>query len=145
MSALAPQSKYPTVKFASIGDGIKGVISQPTEDRQARKFGTDILDTWPDGQPVMQTRIVVKDHKDGIEKAVYAKGKMAKAITTAIIACGATDLAVGGELQVWHSALGEPKPGAQPPKLYEARYAKPASAVASAPADDPWADDEPPF
>lgn len=142
MSALAPSAKYPTVKFPQVGSRFKGVITQPTEDRQAKKFGTQDLDFWPDGQPVMQTKVVMRDSA-GAEWALYAKGKMASAITKAIITAGAGDLEVGGELEVIHHAVGEAKAGGQPPKLYEATYIKPTvSAVDHA---DPWADDDPPW
>lgn len=142
MSALAPRSKYPTFSFDKVGVKITGVISQPTEDRQARKFGTDVLDFWPDGNPIMQTRIVLRV-ADGTEHAIYAKGRMAKAITAAIIAAGAEDLEVGGELTVEHHAVGEGKNPSMPPKEYRAKYVKPAASAADP--DDPWADDEPPF
>lgn len=143
MSALAPHAKYPTVKFPQVGARFKGVITQPTEDRQAKKFGTEILDFWPDGQPVMQTKIVMRaDDGEEQEYAVYAKGKMASAITKAIVAAGASDLEVGGELEVVHHAVGEAKAGGQPPKLYEATYTKPS---ASADPGNGWDDDEPPF
>ena len=137
MSALAPSPKYPTAKFVQVGDRIKGVITQPTEDRQAKKFGTEILDFWPDGQPVMQTKIVLRV-ADGTEHAVYAKGKMANAITRAIVAAGCWDLEIGGTLEVVHSALGEAKAGGQPPKLYTASYEPPAGGPG-------YDDDEPPF
>jgi len=139
MSALAPSPRYPTAKFPQVGSRIKGVITQPTEDRQAKKFGTEILDFWPDGQPVMQTKIVLKV-ADGTEHAVYAKGKMANAITKAIVTAGATDLAVGGELEVVHHAVGEAKAGGQPPKLYEATYTPPSGG-----GSQEWPDDEPPW
>jgi hypothetical protein len=141
MSALAPTPKFPTVKFPQVGARFKGTITRPTEDRQAKKFGTEILDFWPDGQPVMQTKVVLRDSQ-GAEWALYAKGKMASAITRAISAAGASDLAIGGELEVIHNALGEAKAGGQPPKLYTATYAAPSGAAASS---DPWDDEEPPF
>ena len=139
MSALAPSPRFPTVKFPQVGSRFKGIITRPTEDRQAKKFGKEILDFWPDGQPVMQTKIVMRDPQ-GAEWALYAKGKMASAITKAIVAAGASDLEVGGELEVIHNAVGEAKAGGPPPKLYEATYVKPTG--------DPWTpgdDDEPPF
>src|SRR5579863_9665003 len=104
MSALAPSPRFPTVKFPQVGSRFKGIITRPTEDRQAKKFGKEILDFWPDGQPVMQTKIVMRDPQ-GAEWALYAKGKMASAITKAIVAAGASDLEVGGELEVIHNAV----------------------------------------
>jgi hypothetical protein len=146
MSALAPRAKYPSFSFAKPGDKIRGIISQPIEDRQARVYGKEELDWWDDAktQPVMQTRIVLKV-SDGTEWAIYPKAgsRMAKAITGAIIRDGAGDLAVGGELEVSFPRFGEGKNPAMPPKEYESEYVKPSSSVA--PAADPWADDEPPF
>jgi hypothetical protein len=124
MSALAPRAKYPTFQFPVPGTRIRGIITRPPEDRQARKFGTDILDFWPDGNPIMETKIVLRV-ADGTEHAVYAKGRMAKAITMAIVKAGASDLEVGGELEITHSGLGQSKPGAQPAKLFEATYTAP--------------------
>jgi len=146
MSALAPRAKYPSFSFDKPGAKIHGVISQPTEDRQARVYGKDELDWWDDAktQPIMQTRIVLRV-PDGTEYAIYPKAgsRMAKAVTGAIIAAGATDLEVGGELEVSFPRYGEGKNPANPPKTYEAVYIKPTvSAVDHA---DPWADDEPPF
>lgn len=146
MSALAPRPKFPSFSFDKPGTKIRGVISQPLEDRQARVYGKDELDWWDDAktQPVMQTRIVLKV-SDGTEWAIYPKAgsRMAKAITGAIIIAGAKDLEQGGELEVSFPRFGEGKNPANPPKDYESVYVKPGSSVA--PAADPWADDEPPF
>lgn len=139
MSALAPRAKYPTFKFEQPGTTLDGIVSQPTEDSQVREFGTDKLKFWPDGNPVMQTRIIVRDSAPS-EWAVYAQGRMAKAITQAIVAAGAGDLEVGGHLQIRFTGYGTGKNPAMPPKEYTAKYAKPADDYA--PADD---DDEPPF
>jgi hypothetical protein len=142
MSALAPRAKYPTFKFETPGTTLEGVVSQPTEDFQAREFGTDKLKFWPDGNPVMQTRIVVQDSAPS-EWAIYAQGRMAKAITAAIRAAGAEDLEVGGYLAVTFTHYGEGKNPAMPPKEYTANYTPPVPGQ-GVPAD-PWADDEPPF
>jgi hypothetical protein len=142
MSALAPRAKYPSFSFSQPGAKIRGVISQPPEDRQARVYGKDELDWWDDDktQPVMQTRIVLRV-SDGTEYAIYPKAgsRMAKAITGAIIAAGAKDLEVGGELEVSFPRFGEGKNPAMPPKEYEASYVPPATAPA-----DPW-EEEPDF
>jgi hypothetical protein len=138
MSALAPRAKYPTFPFPEPGTRAHGVIILPPEDSQSKKFNTEILEFWPDGNPIMQTRIVMRDNT-GAEFAVYAKGRMAKAITKAIIAAGADDLEVGGELEVVFSDYGEGKNPAMPPKEYEATYIKPTVSAVD------HADDEPPF
>src|SRR5579859_914614 len=117
MSALAPSPQYPAFKFANPGDKIHGVITRAPEDRQAREYGTNKPKTWPDGNPVIQTKIVLRV-LDGTEWAVYAEGRMARAITAAIAANHATDLEVGGELEVRFPQYGTPKtPGGKPPKL----------------------------
>jgi hypothetical protein len=79
---------------------------------------------------------------DGTEYAIYPKAgsRMAKAITGAIIAAGASDLEVGGELEVSFPRFGEGKNPANPPKEYEASYVKPSASAA-----DPWAEEEPDF
>jgi hypothetical protein len=147
MSALAPKAKYPSFSFAKPGDEFDVTVTQPTEDRQARVYGKDELDWWDDAktQPVMQTRIVGRA-ADGIEYAIYPKAgsRMAKAITAAIVAAGADDIEEGSRLRVKFTEYGEGKNPAMPPKAYAAQYTAPAPR-SSAPSEDPWADDEPPF
>jgi hypothetical protein len=131
MSALAPRAKYPSAKFDTVGKVYQGTVAVPPEDRQARKFGTTELDTWPDGSPVMQTRIVL-DLGNMELVALYAKGDLAKAITSALIAAKAADIEVGGHLAVKYTGTDpESKNPAMPKKLYEAKY--------QAPAGDDWA------
>jgi len=137
MSALAPRAKYPSFKFAKPGDEFDVIVTQPTEDRQAREFGKDTLKTWPDGSPVMQTKVVGRA-QDGIEYAIYAEGRMARAITKALITAGEDDIEEGSRLRVKFTHYGEGKNPAMPPKEYEAHYTGPAEG----PDRD---DDEPPF
>jgi hypothetical protein len=138
MSALAPQAQYPTFKFATPGTRIHGVVSQPPKDSQVKDFGTQEPKFWPDGNPVMQTRVVLRV-SDGTEWAIYAQGRMAKAITAAIVAAGAGDLEVGSELEVTFTQYGEGKNPAMPPKEYGAVYSP------RGPAAVDHADEEPPF
>jgi len=142
MSALAPRAKFPSFKFAIPGDEFDVIVTQPTEDRQAKEFGTDKLKFWPDGNPVMQTKVVGRA-EDGIEYAIYAEGRMARAITGALIEAGEDDIGEGSRLRVKFTHYGEGKNPAMPPKEYKATYVKPAASAAGQ--DDPWADDEPPF
>lgn|SRR5487761_468190 len=138
MSALAPSSRYPSFKFASPGDKIKGVISQPPEDSLVMKFGITPrvpVDPWPDGTPRMQTRIILRT-SDGTDWAIYAKGMLAPAIRDALVEAGAPDVEMGDLLEVEFTGYGKPKAGGQPPKLYAAKYVAVASAIG---------DDEPPF
>lgn len=138
MSALAPRAKYPSFKFAQPGDEFDVIVTQPTEDRQAREFGkNDVLKFWPDGQPVMQTKVVGRA-QDGIEYAIYAEGRMARAITSALITAGEDDIEEGARLRVKFTHYGEGKNPAMPPKEYEAHY------TAAGP-ESSRDDDEPPF
>jgi hypothetical protein len=141
MSALTPSAKYPSFSFEDEGLGaeFRGVITQEPLDSQASKYNPDPkakreLDFWPDGNPIMQTRIVAR-MADGIERAIYAKGRMAKAITAALIEAGASDIEVGSEISVkWTEGKGK----AGSPRLYAASYTAP---VPGSFRDD----DEPPF
>ena len=145
MSALAPQPRFTSFKFETPGTRIRGTVVLPPEDSQVKKFGTEILDTWPDGKPVMQTRIVLMDAAGNVG-AIYAKGKMAQAIRKALSTARAKDIELGGDLTVLFSSYGTPKPGAQPPKLYEASYVlPPAGYVAPDLSSSFGDDDEPPF
>jgi hypothetical protein len=131
MSALAPSARYPSAKFGTIGTIYSGTVAVPPEDRQARKFNTTELDYWPDGSPVMQTRIVLTLDNDEGMVAIYAKGDMAKAITKALVVAKAPDVEVGGRLTVnYHGNDPESKNPANPRKLYDAAY--------TAPAGDDW-------
>jgi hypothetical protein len=132
VSALAPQAQYPSFKFDTLGAEFKGIITQPPQDSQAKKYGTNDLDFWPDGQPKIQTRIVAR-LADGQEHAIYALGRMARSITTAIVGAGASDVEIGAEISVkW--ASGEGKTGS--PKLFESSYVPPTGGPD---------DEEPPF
>jgi hypothetical protein len=135
VSNLAPRAQYPSFKFDHVGARIKGTIVCPPEDRQARDYTTQQPKTWPDGNPVIQTKIVLRV-SSGQDYAIYAEGRMARAITAAIIDAGAPDLLVNGVLAVEHHALGEAKGGGSAPKLYRAEYTSPST---------PYGEDEPPF
>jgi hypothetical protein len=140
MSALAPKAKYPSFKFAVPGDEFDVIVTQPTEDRQAREFGKDTLKWWdPETktQPVMQTKVVGRA-ADGIEYAIYAEGRMARAITKALIAASEDDIEEGARLRVKFTHYGEGKNPAMPPKEYEAHYTAPQPQSSRD-------DDEPPF
>lgn len=126
MSQLAPRAKYPSAKFDTIGKRFKGTVAEPTQDRQARKYGSTELAFWPDGNPVMQTRIVL-EQEDGSKVAVYAQGNLAKAVTKALVDAEAPDIEVGGTLEVWWDANDpESKNPANPRKLYGAIWTPPA-------------------
>jgi hypothetical protein len=141
MSALTPRAKYPSFSFEDLGLGaeFRGIVTEPPVDSQAYKYNPDssapkVLDTWPDGNPVMQTKIVAR-MADGVERAIYAKGRMAKAITAALVAAGEDDIEVGSEISVkWYEGKGK----AGSPRLYQASYTAPRP-------QSSFDDDEPPF
>lgn len=125
MSALAPRPKFPTAKFATVGQSYSGVVVFPPESRQAREYNSDKLKVWPDGSPVMQTKVVLRQDDD-TEVAVYAQGRMANAITDAIVKAGAPDIEVGGRLTVTFTGTDpESKNPANPAKVYTAEYIAP--------------------
>jgi|SRR5215469_7507154 len=126
MSALAPQAKYPSAKFPSLGTEYEGEIVEPPVSRQAKKFNSSELDYWPSGDPVMTTKIVLKLDSDDSTVAVYAQKELAKAVTKALVEAEAADVEMGGRLKVKYSANDpESKNPAQPRKLYEAKYTPP--------------------
>lgn len=131
MSALAPRPKVPTASFLTPGQFYSGVVIYPPESRQAKEYKSDKLKAWPDGSPVMQTKIVIRQD-DGNEVAIYAEGNKAKAVTAALIEADAPDVEVGGRLTVTFTGTDPAKQDmANPPKLYTAEYITP-------PGDD-WA------
>ena len=134
MSALAPTPKFPTASFKAPGQSYSGVVSYPPESRQAKEYKSDKLKVWPDGSPVMQTKIVLRQDDD-TEVAVYAQSGLAKAITAALIEAGAPDVEVGGRLTVTFTGTDPAKQDmANPPKLYTAEYI--------APLGDDWTPDD---
>ena len=150
MSQLAPRAKYPSAKFDIVGQTHGGTVAEPTEDRQARKFNSTELAFWPDGNPIIQTRIVLDPGNGGDRFAIYAQGRMAQAIRKALAEAGAGDVEVGGHLTVKFDHLEPSKGGGQPSKHYTATYLLPAADTDPGAPDDPWADvpppdDEPPF
>ncbi|MDQ6773829.1 MAG: hypothetical protein M3024_12715, partial [Candidatus Dormibacteraeota bacterium] len=69
-----------------------------------------------------------EDPDDDGRRALFVKGNMRDAVAAAVRAAGARGLEVEGELQVQYVGDGKPsKPGLAPPKLYEARYRRPAA------------------
>ena len=136
MSALAPKPKFPSASFTTVGQQYSGVVLFPPEDRQAKEFGTDKLKVWPDGNPVLQTKVVIRQD-DGTEFALYVQesSNRARAIRAAIIAAEAPDIEVGGRLTVTYTGTDpESKNPAMPAKMYEAEYI--------APLGDDWAPDD---
>ena len=107
-----------TAKFPTIGTLHKGTIVSLNE-RQARKFGTDELDTWPNGDPKMELVIGITED-DGETYTLYAKGQMRHAIRNA-----SQRLEIGATLAVKYVRDGEAKKGLNAPKEYVAQYQAP--------------------
>jgi len=123
-----------SAKFERGGDKHGGVILN-AERRQARDFDTGQPKVWPDGNPVMQYVITIRE--DGEEIALYARGgnftavkgkgeSMMNAIDTAVRAAGTTRIEAGGTIEVTFTGLGEiTKKGMNAPKLFSASYTPP--------------------
>lgn len=128
-------------KFEHVGATAKGPIVS-LEMQQQKNIDTGIPDTWPDGNPKMQLRIVLAtdqrdDEDDDGYRAIYVKGQMQVAIRDAIKAAGQTQIIEGGILAVKYESDGErSKPAYSPPKQYRAQYQPPAPKPASVDADD---------
>lgn len=138
MSLFAPKGGK-GLKFPTPGTSYTGrVTSEPVEQQQT-KFGTDIPDTWPNGDPKMQilvnldTDLREDADDDGARTLYVASNKMKQAIFAAITAAGVDDIRVGGTLTVTYTG-NDPasKNPANPAKLYSASYVPPQSAFAGA-------------
>jgi len=124
VSQLAPRPKFPVVKFPEPGASVTGTVAFPPEDLPVTEFGTRTPVLWPDGTPKMQTKVVLNTDEGTF--ALYARDRILTAIRKAVGDSGAPDVEVGGQITVEFTEYGKPKAGAQPPKLYEAKYIPPA-------------------
>ena len=123
-----------SIKFARVGDSVTGTILRQPEIQQTRDFATGALQFWDDGKPKNQLRVVLQtderdkdDPDDTGERALFIKSGMKNAIADAVRAVKAEGLEVGGLLWVKYHGDGEAKKGMNPPKLYQAKYKKPAA------------------
>lgn len=127
----------PSASFPVLGTVVEGTITRIGEPMPAKKFKSQEIDRWPDGQPKMvlpvdlQTdlRDPSKPGDNGL-RTLWIKGYMKDAIQAALTACGyGTKLRVGGRLAV--AFVREEENGTpNPTKHYEARYTPPANAAA---------------
>lgn len=136
---LADLGNVPAVKLETVGDKVSGRIVRVARQQQ-RDFDTGAPMVWSDGNPRLQTVIVLD--VNGEERALYAKGgnydvvsgtglSMESAIVAAVREAGGASIDAGAELAVAHSGLGKPpRAGANAPKLYTAQY-RPATASAN--------------
>jgi hypothetical protein len=117
----------PGLKFPTIGTSHKGTIISAKSAQQRTIDGKPKF--WDDGNPAMQLVITLQtDYRDagpgddGLRRLFANGGKLA-AIRTAL---KGRKLEAGGELAIQYSGDGEPKPGKNAPKLYQAAYRPPA-------------------
>lgn len=126
-----------SAKFANIGDGISGTISEYPEVRQQTDLKTGKLKTWDDGRPKMQLVVTLQttlrdDAEDDGLRRIYVKGKsLTDVVRDAVRKAGAQGLEVGGQLRVQYVGDGEAaNRSLDPPKLYAAEYARPQQQAA---------------
>lgn len=118
-------------KESKIGDVAKGTITK-LDTQQVRDFVTQEPKTYPDGNPIMQIVITLRQ-EHGEEGRLFCKPAMKEAIRNAVLAAGAEGLEVGGRLAVQYSGDEAPeKAGLNPKKLYTAQYEPPKPASISA-------------
>jgi hypothetical protein len=153
-----------SARFERGGDRHGGVILD-AEMRQARDFDTGQPKTWPDGNPVMQYVITIREDDEDVTlyarggnySAVKGKGQSMKdAIDTAVRAAGTGIIEAGAEIEVVYSGLGEvTKKGMNAPKLYTATYKPPpkgfkledegGGSFGNSSSDDGFSEDDEPF
>lgn len=122
-------------KNTPIGTTVQGTITD-ADVRQTTDFDTGKPETWDDGTPKQQLRIVVQTDQrtsadDDGKRAIYVKwwGEQRLALLAAIDKAGDDDVQIGG--QFWARFSGT-KPNEKNPrlndiKLYEYAYQKPAN------------------
>lgn len=132
-NALLMGNSIPSCTFHEIGVTHEGTITA-LDVKQARKFGTQDLDFWPDGQPKMQAVVTLQtgeldpevENDNGMRRLYVASKGMRAAIAAAVKKAGATGLAVGGTLGVRYTRDDpEGKNKANLPKMYGVKYEAP--------------------
>jgi hypothetical protein len=136
---LSDLTRPPGAKFDALGDRIAGTIVSVKREQQT-DFDTGELKFWSNGDPALQTVIVVRQD-DGTEATLFAKAgtyqvdsgegtSMENAIAKAAAEAGADAIRSGATLEVVHSGLGKKtNPKFAAPKLYAARYVPAVEAV----------------
>lgn len=128
----------PAAKFETIGTVVTGTVAGEPEARQQTEFRTKAPLFWKDGSAKMQVLVELmtaerdpaKADDDGT-RTLYIKGKeLTKAVRDAVRQAGADGIHTGGQLTVQYVANGPQGEGAEPPKLYAARYVPPAVSFA---------------
>lgn len=122
-------------KHSQIGAAVQGTVTD-ADVRQTTDFDSGKPETWDDGTPKQQLRIVIQTDQrtspdDDGKRAVYIKwwGEQRQVMLKAMDKAGADDVEVGG--QFWARYAGS-KPNEKNPrladiKIYEYAYQKPAN------------------
>jgi hypothetical protein len=131
-------SAAPALSFPTVGTAHTLTIIEPPQLKERTNFQTGEIERWNDGNPKMQlvvTGKVDESERDGeddtLERRLYIKGQMQKAVGSAVREAGAKDLLVGGVLWVKYTGDGKAERGKNPPKQYEAKYKAPEAGTAS--------------
>lgn len=161
----------PALPFETVGTFHDLEVTE-VQQKQKTDFETGDMETWPDGNPVMQLVITGKvaesyrtDDDDTLLRRFYAPKPSAKlkAIVEGLQAAGEIEPKPGGKMRITYTGDGQRQAGKKgnPPKLYTVQYkAPPANADflgttssqgsangggLSAPAGKAPQDDAPPF
>lgn len=121
--ALSPDeflegNSLPAVKFENVGDVVKGDIITARVGFQ-RKYGTNELDTWDDGEPKRQLQIDLRTA--GGDLRLFCKPACKAAISEAVKASGGS-LSQGGTLTVRREPDGKATGSNNPPHQFKAKF-----------------------
>ena len=112
-------SSLPAIKFAEVGDVVKGDVIAARVANQ-RKFGTGEIDTWDDGTPKKQLQVDLRTAEGDMR--LYCKPACKTAIAEAVKAAGGR-LSDGGTLTVKRVEDGQAsQAGFNPPQQFKARF-----------------------
>ncbi len=154
MSAIGSSiGGYPACKFEP-GTDHWGTITG-IKDAQVTDFKTREPQSYPDGNPILQTILTIEKSDGELYRMFVKPGNMRNAAVEALNAVSADDVEIGGQIKM--ACLGkEPAKNGGERYTYRAWYKKPAAGVRQPqtvlqpPPDDDipdsaYADDEPPF
>ena len=137
LSGLSTGAPNAFGQHAQPGTNVTGTITY-AEKRQVTDFQTGAPQTWQNGDPQMQLKIIIDTgqpdptNDNNPEKAVYIKlwGQQKKALLDALGKAGTTDLQVGGIFAASYTGDGQAtQRGFNPPKLYTYNYTPPVQSV----------------
>lgn len=132
-NTLIMGNSMPSCTFLEVGTVHEGTILA-LDAKQARKFQSQELDVWPDGQPKMQAVVTLQtqerdpevENDNGMRRLYVASKGMRGAIAAAVKKAGCTGLAIGGTLGVRY-VRDDPdgKNKQNLPKVYGVKYEPP--------------------